>query len=130
MEVMRALRSCEAALDRLDPISLDPPARELRLVIRTSEQAVTIDGRRQPVAAQPFRLLILLAEQRRSGCGPVGNRAIENLTGRDPRDLVRELRDALSAGRPDAREIRGWIAARRSAGGFELTLSDQHVQFD
>jgi hypothetical protein len=92
-----------------------------------AEQAVLIDGLRQPVAAQPILLLILLAEHRRSGLGPVGNRTIENVTGRDPRDLVRELRDALSAGRADAEEIRGRIMARRSFGGFKLALDAHQV---
>lgn len=115
----------DESLDRLDPTALEPRIHAPRLVIRVAEQAVTIDGVRQPVAAQPFRLLMLLAEHRRSGLGPVGNRTIENVTGRDPRDLVRELRDALSAGRINAEEIRRWIVARRSVGGFELMIDAQ-----
>jgi hypothetical protein len=64
----------------------------------------------------------------RDGRGPVRNRAIEDATGRDARDLVRELRDALSAGRPDGANLRGWIEARRSLGAFELVLEPEQVE--
>ena len=62
------------------------------------------DDRRtaQRIASQPFKLLTLFAQAARDRTGPVANRAIEDAYGRDARDLVRELRDALSAGRPTA----------------------------
>ena len=87
-----------------------------------------IDGTPQRVSAQPFKLLALLARGVREGTGPVRNRAIEEETGREPRDLVRELRDALSVGRPNASELRDWIEARRSLGAFELVLEPQQVE--
>jgi hypothetical protein len=58
----------------------------------------------------------------------VCNREIEDTTGRDARDLVRELRDTLSAGRSNGPELRGWIAARRSLGAFELVLEPEQIE--
>ena len=90
--------------------------------------AVLIDGTPQRVPPQPFRLLTLLAQELRDGRGPVRNRDIEDATGRDARDLVRELRNALSTGRPNGAELRDWIEARRSLGAFELVLEPQQVE--
>jgi hypothetical protein len=74
-----------------------------RLAIQLGAQAVLVDGVSQRVPAQPFKLLALLAQEVRDRqAGPVRNRVIEDATGRDARDLVRELRDALSVGRPNA----------------------------
>ena len=87
-----------------------------------------IDGTPQRVPSQPFNLLALLAQAVRDGRGPVRSRAIEDTTGRDARDLVRELRDALSAGRPNGSELRDWIEARRSLGAFELVLQREEIE--
>ncbi len=91
-------------------------------------RTVTIDGTAQRIASQPFKLLTLFAQAARDRTGPVANRAIEDATGRDARDLVRELRDALSAGRPNRSELRNWIVARRSIGAFELALEREEVE--
>ena len=52
----------------------------------------------------------------------------EDATGRDARDLVRELRDALSAGRSNHSDLRNWIVARRSLGAFELALEREEIE--
>jgi hypothetical protein len=57
----------------------------------------------------------------------VRNRVVEDATGRDARDLVRELRDALAAGRPNGSELRDWIKARRSLGAYELVLDREEI---
>jgi hypothetical protein len=71
---------------------------------------------------------MLLARAARDGAGPVSNRAIEDATGRDARDIVRGLRDALSAGRPNGSELRDWIKARRSLGAFQLILEPGEIE--
>lgn len=116
-------------IDRLDQDALEPKTDGPRLSIQVAAQAVLIDGTPQRVPAQHFNLLALLARAVRDGRGPVGNRAIEDTTGRDARDLVRELRDALSAGRPNGSELRDWIEARRSLGAFELVLQCEEIRF-
>ena len=115
-------------IDRLDHDALEPKTDGPRLSIQVAAQAVLIDGTPQRVPSQPFKLLALLARAVRDGTGPVRNRAIEDSTGRDARDLVRELRDAFSAGRPNGSELRDWIEARRSLGAFELVLEPGQIE--
>lgn len=122
-----------AAVDGTGRVDLDAVLREAssgpgpRLVLNLSAQTVLVDGVPQPVPPQPFRLLALLAERAKDDGAPLDNRAIYETTGREARDLIRELRDALAAGRADKDEIRGWIKARRSLGAFELALRRDHI---
>jgi len=130
VELREALRPTDQLVDRLDPDMLEPMTFGPRLTIQAAAQAVLIDGRPQRVPAQPFKLLALLARAVRDGTGPVRNRAIEDTTGRDARDLVRELRNALSADRPNGSELRDWIEARRSLGAFELVLDREEIEVE
>jgi hypothetical protein len=128
VELRSALKPSEREIDTLDPAALEPVAARPRLAIQLGAQVVLVDGVSQRVPAQPFKLLALLAQEVRTGAGPVRNRVIEDTTGRDARDLVRELRDALSVGRPNASELRDWIEARRSLGAFELVLEPEQIE--
>jgi hypothetical protein len=128
VELRSALKPGEREIDTLDPAALEPVAARPRLAIQLGAQEVLVDGVSQRVPAQPFKLLALLAQEVRAGAGPVRNRVIEDATGRDARDLVRELRDALSVGRPNASELRDWIEARRSLGAFELVLEPEQIE--
>ena len=128
VELLAALKPRPRGIDRLDQDALEPKTDGPRLSIQVAAQAVLIDGTPQRVPSQPFNLLVLLAQAVRDGRGPVRNRAIEDTTGRDARDLVRELRDALSAGRPNGSELRDWIEARRSLGAFELVLEPEQIE--
>jgi len=128
VELRASLASDPSGIDRLDQDALEPKTNGPRLSIQVATQAVLIDGIPQRVPSQPFSLLALLALAVRDGRGPVRNRTIEDTTGRDARDLVRELRDALSAGRPNGSELRDWIEARRSLGAFELVLRREEIE--
>jgi hypothetical protein len=127
VEPRSALDPDSYGIDRLDQNALEPKVVGPRLSIYLAAQAVMIDGTPQRVPSQPFNLLALLARAAGDGKGPVKNRTIEDATGRDARDLVRELRDALSAGRPNGSELRDWIEARRSLGAFELVLDREEL---
>lgn len=93
-----------------------------RLIIARSTNAVTFDGSNRPLPAQPYRLLLLLAETVCGGGSFVPTRDIEAHTNRDARDLVRELRDGLAAGLPNESNVRALIANRRSPPGYRLAL--------
>jgi hypothetical protein len=127
VELRSALVLGPSGIDRLDWDTLEPRTEGPRLSIHLEAQAVLIDGTPQRVPSQPFTLLALLARAIRDGKGPVRNRAIEDATGRDARDLVRELRDALSAGRSNGSELRDWIEARRSLGAYALVLECEEI---
>jgi hypothetical protein len=128
IELRSALVPGAVGVDRLDRDALEPRTEGPRLSIHLEAQAVLVDGTFQRVPSQPFKLLALLARAARDRKGPVRNRAIEDATGRDARDLVRGLRDALSAGRPNGSELRDWIEARRSLGAFELVLLPEQIE--
>jgi len=128
VETLSALRTGPCGIDRLDELALTPKAAGPRLSIQATVRAVLVDGTPQHVPPQPFKLLALLARAVRDGEGPVSNRAIEDATGRDARDLARELRDALSAGRTNASELRNWIEAQRGLGAFQLALEPGDVE--
>lgn len=119
--------TAEGARLVLNHAALEPGEAKPRLSVDTVAHSVLVDGTRQTVPGQPFRLLVLLIEAAQRRGGPVQNRIIEAETGREPRDLVRELRDALSAGCDNAAEIRSWIRPRRSFGGFELMLEPGQI---
>ncbi len=127
VELRSALVPVARGLDRLDQDALEPEEAGPRLSIRLEAQTVLVDGTPQRVPSQPFTLLALLAHAARDGRGPVRNRVVEDATGRDARDLVRELRDALAAGRPNGSELRDWIKARRSLGAYELVLDREEI---
>ena len=128
VELHSALSPGPQGVDRLDHCALEPKKDGLRLSVDLASRTVMIDGTAQRVASQPFKLLALFAQAARDRTGPVENRAIEDATGRDARDLVRELRDALSAGRPNRFELRNWIVARRSLGAFALALEREEIE--
>lgn len=128
VELQAALRPDRGSVDCLDLAALEPTVAVPRLRLQLASHAVLVDGTQQRVPAQPFRLLVLLAQEVRNGRGPVRTHTIEDETGREARDLVRELRDALSAGRANADEIRRWIRARRSLAAFELVLASEEIE--
>jgi hypothetical protein len=128
VELRSALKPGPRGIDRLDQDVLESKTDGPRLSIQIAAQAVLIDGTPQRVPVQPFNLLALLVRAVRDRPGPVRNRALEDTTGRDARDLVREQRDALSAGRPNGSELRDWIEARRSLGAFVLVLEPGEIE--
>lgn len=88
----------------LDPRRLAVPAglRGVRLIIRTMERAVEIDGQAVHLAPQPFDLLVLLARTALASRTPLQRRDIDDALfgnaahGHDVSDIVRRLRDSLA----------------------------------
>ena len=76
--------------------------RGARLIIRTMERTVEIDGQAVHLAPQPFDLLVLLARTALAGRTPMQRRDIEDALfgnaahGHDVSDIVRRLRDSLA----------------------------------
>lgn len=106
-------------LSKLAPAALATP----RLVVVVASQGVILDGTEKHVPQQPFRLLVMLAEKVTKGGGFVSGREIEAaFSGRTASDVIRELKDRLSAGASDPKRVRRLIKNRRSPAGYALAL--------
>lgn len=106
-------------LSKLAPAALATP----RLVVMVASQGVILDGTEKHVPQQPFRLLVILAEKVTKGGGFVSGREIEAaFSGRTASDVIRELKDRLSAGASDPKRVRRLIRNRRSPAGYALAL--------
>lgn len=105
------------------------PAADLkpRLIIVQWSKTVILDGTERLLPLQPYRLLLLLAEKARIGDGIVLTQEIESHTGREARDIVRELRNALAEGSPSPGAIRNLIRNRRSRSAYQLVLAAMEI---
>ena len=127
VELARAWSSDTAGRFLMNTLLIEPVGRA-RLVLDASAQRVFVDGTPQHVPGQPYRFLDMLVTATAEGRGPVSKFDIEErLSRRQAKDVARELRNALSRGRPNGDEIRAWIAAVRSGGAFEITLPPDEV---
>ncbi len=111
------------------------PAVQPRLVIDRAAQAATIDGKACALADQPFRLLLLLAEQARTARSDMQVREIEGAIwngrampgSRQIRDIVRELRDAMVDAGIDRAIASGLVENRRHPSRYRLTLDAKDI---
>lgn len=107
----------------IDPATLaSVSASEPRLVIFRQSQRVTLGGEEVPIPLQPFHLLVKLAEAVGGRRGYLTPRQIEvDNRGRNPADLVRELRDHLQ----DPEKL--LIRTRYSPTRYFLALAPEEV---
>ncbi|MBF0093034.1 MAG: hypothetical protein HQL34_00660 [Alphaproteobacteria bacterium] len=99
-----------------------------RLIVVRSQNKVILDGRERIVPAQPYRLLLLLAETALARGGVLSIRGIEAHTGREARDVARELRDRLAEGCPDTEAARHLVRNSRSPSGYFLSLGSGEIE--
>jgi hypothetical protein len=129
VEVRNAIRVEPDGRLILDAATVQPagPFVPCLSVCRRS-RTVQVHGTPQPVPGQPLRLLeMLLSAWQRAD--PVRKTDIEAaFSGRSASDLVRDLRDALSAGRADAPSIRNWVLTEGSPAEYRLALPAGSVQ--
>jgi hypothetical protein len=109
-----------------------------RLVLYRSSRTVRLDGRPRPMGDQAFRLLLALAEAARQNSGFLAVRVLEEAVyrnqdrpaARELRDIVRELRNALSADLDEehAGAAHSLIKNTRSpTSGYQLTLTREEI---
>ena len=116
IEACLATNTTALALDlsALDTVRAPQP----RLVVFRQSRRVILDGNEMTIPQQPFTLLAMLAEAvggRSSYLTP--HQIAEKYSGRDHRDLIRDLRTALQ----DDRKL--LIKTRRSPTGYFLALA-------
>jgi len=86
-----------SGIDVINVAALEALAHAPRLVIGKSAQTVTLDDRHLHFSPQLQRLLLMLAEQALSKDPILSHQVIGGETGREPRDLIRDLRANLAS---------------------------------
>jgi len=117
----------------------DPAGSQVtvRLRLKQRQREIYLDGEKRSIAEQPFKVLWLLAEKARIGGGYVPTREIDaqiwgdnaRLILRQSRDVIRELRDALSRGRVDVDEIHALILASGKKS-YRLCLAPEEIALE
>ena len=91
------LAPSNSGIDVINVAALEAPAHAPRLVIAKSAQTVTLDDRHLHFSPQLQRLVLMLAEQALSKDPVLSHQVIGGATGRESRDLIRDLRDNLAS---------------------------------
>lgn len=101
IDLRSALLPTQGSLDRLDPALLEPKGvgtqDEAELVVRKGAAAVEWRGTTIGFSHQQFPVLLRLLEGARSRSRIASGPAVEDVTGREAKDLVRELRQRVEA---------------------------------
>lgn len=96
--VLRSVLSpSSSGIDVINVAALEAPAHTPRLVIAKSAQTVTLDDRHLHFSPQLQRLVLMLAEQALSKDPILSHQVIGGETGRESRDLIRDLRANLAS---------------------------------
>jgi DNA-binding response OmpR family regulator len=134
-EESRSLAALPASADDGEAAA-GPP---VRLRIRVRDQIAMVDGEPRPVSEQPFKLLCLLARRATDDKGEdtfVEHRTIadhlwgknQHKVSRPVRDVVRDLRKALEAGRAADRDAKsGSLVEVRHNVGYRLQLPPDEI---
>jgi hypothetical protein len=101
VDLRSALLPTQGTLDRLDRALLEPKAvgtqDEAELVVRKGAAVVEWRGTTIGFSHQQFPVLLRLLEGARSRSRIASGPAVEAMTGREAKDLVRELRQRVEA---------------------------------
>ncbi|MDP1669564.1 hypothetical protein [Phaeovulum sp.] len=96
--VMRSVLSpSSSGIDVINVAALEAPAHAPRLVAAKTAQTVTLDDRHLHFSPQLQRLVLMLVEQALTKDAILSHQVIGGETGREPRDLIRDLRANLVA---------------------------------
>lgn len=91
------LAPSSSGIDVINVAALEAPAHTPRLVIAKSAQTVTLDDRHLHFSPQLQRLVLMLVEQSLTKDPILSHQVIGGETGREPRDLIRDLRANLAS---------------------------------
>ena len=91
------LAPSSSGIDVINVAALETPAHAPRLLIAKAAQTVTLDDRRLHFPSQLQRLVMMLALQALTKDPILSHQVIGGETGRESRDLIRELRDNLAS---------------------------------
>jgi hypothetical protein len=123
----KALRMDDAGWPVLDMAMLEPELYRARIIVRGSAELLSIDGLELRLSRQMNKLFTALAEAVARPDPFLSPYVIEDLMGREGRDVIRELRASLIAEGLQKAVVAGLIEMRRSRG-WRLKVEVSEVQ--
>ena len=106
--------------------ALEAPAHVPRLVLAKTAQTVTLDDRHLHFSPQLQRLLLMLAQQALTKDPILSHQVIGGETGRESRDLIRDLRANLASQGLSKAEAKALIKTV-SPRGYRLGLDPAEI---
>jgi len=111
-----ALSMSDAGWPVLDPAMLEPDIHRARIIVRRAAELLSIDGLDLRLSRQMNKLFTALADAVARPDPFLSPYAIEDLMGREGRDVIRELRASLIAEGFEKAVVADLIETRRSRG--------------
>lgn len=129
-ELSSALVDDGAGRVTIDPEALEPTAGGARLRLQSAARTGELDGVSLVLSNQPFRLLYALAEKALTRQPFMSTRDIEDeISRREGRDIVRELREGLVASGLNAEQVPA-LLQNKHGRGWRLALSASAIDLD
>ena len=126
-EVVESVRTDGNGGEMISFDALQPAGNRVRLIVHRSSQAVTLDGRVLDLPSQMLALVRLFAEQAVGPDPRLKKQDIEINTGREPKEIFRDLRNALiGCGLTRAGVDELFVLVRGI--GYRLTLSREQIE--
>lgn len=126
-EVVEILRADGNSGEMISFDSLQPAGNRVRLIVHRSGQAVTLDGRVLDLPSQMLALVRLFAEQAVGPDPRLKKQEIEIKTGREPKEIFRDLRNALIGCGLTRAEVDELFVLVRGIG-YRLTLNREQIE--
>lgn len=104
-----------------------PAGHRIRLIVHRSSQAVTLDGRVLDLPSQMLALVRLFAEQAVGPDPRLKKQEIEIKTGREPKEIIRDLRNALIGCGLARAEVDELFVLVRGIG-YRLALNREEIE--
>ena len=125
--VLRSVLSPSGSgIDVISVAALEAPARAPRLVIAKTSQTVALDDRHLHFPSQLQRLVVMLAEQAVTKDPILSHQVIGGATGRESRDIIRDLRANLVAQGLSKAETNALVATV-SPRGYRIGLDPAEI---
>ena len=126
-EVAEILRADGNGVEMISFEALQPAGHRVRLIVNRSSQAVTLDGRVLDLPSQMLALVRLFAEQAVGPDPRLKKQEIEINTGREPKEIFRDLRNALIGCGLARAEVDELFVLVRGIG-YRLALNREEIE--
>jgi len=124
----KALSMSDAGWPVLDVAMLEPDLNRARIIVRSSAELLAIDGIELRLSRQMNKLFTALAKAVFKPDPFLSPYAIEDMMGREGRDVIRDLRSALIAEGLEKTVVAELIETRRSRGWhLKVDVSDIQI---